>query len=82
MNRYQQGGQVDPQQIMQQIAEMFQQLPPEAQQQLLQGLAQMMQQGAPQEEAPATAEEVPMEEAQAVMRMGGFRPQSAYDMYR
>lgn len=72
--QYQQGGQADPsQQIMQQILQAFQQLPPEAQQQLIQAMAQMMQ-GGGQEQAPE--QQMPMQ------RRGGFNRNPYRDSFR
>lgn len=75
MYYFQQGGQVNPQQVMQQIAKLFQQLPPEAQEQLIQGLSQMSQQSQ-QQEQPS-----PEESQETMMRMGGVRPMKSKDNY-
>lgn len=77
------------QQTMEQIARVFQQLPPQAQKQLLQVLVQIAQnsseQQPPQQEEqqpPQQSEQIPG--GQEVMRMGGFRPtrNQQSEMYR
>lgn len=84
---HQQGGQQNQEmQIMQQIVQVFQQLSPQAQQQLLQALAQIVQ-GGGQEDQPQEGQEPDGDEqmqAQAMMRMGGFRPRknNQSKMYR